>query len=113
MLNTIAKRLPSAAPTHRYVTTCIAASRTFATSTRLPSSQSPKEEPHPEKATEQKAQDAATTKKSTKTQAQLDEELREKMMGISGDGGSAGVEYENGEPVAMKRSVKNNMFRYI
>ena len=51
------------------------------------------------------------TKKTT--QAQLDEELRLKMEGLSGDGGASGVEYEDGQPVAMKRSVKNNMFRYI
>ncbi|KAI8627136.1 hypothetical protein F5Y19DRAFT_180345 [Xylariaceae sp. FL1651] len=48
-----------------------------------------------------------------KTMAQLDEELRQKMSGIAGDGGDAGIEYEDGKPVAMKRSVKNNMFRYI
>ncbi|KAI1757691.1 hypothetical protein F4782DRAFT_138815 [Xylaria castorea] len=48
-----------------------------------------------------------------KTMAQRDEELRQKMSGIAGDGGEAGVEYEDGKPVAMKRSVKNNMFRYI
>ncbi|KAK4574526.1 hypothetical protein LTR86_001367 [Recurvomyces mirabilis] len=48
-----------------------------------------------------------------KTQAQLDEELKQKLAGISGDGGDAGVEYEDGQPVSMKRSVKNNMFRYI
>ncbi|KAI1262062.1 hypothetical protein F5Y18DRAFT_187003 [Xylariaceae sp. FL1019] len=48
-----------------------------------------------------------------KTVAQRDEELRRKMSGIAGDGGEAGIEYEDGKPVAMKRSVKNNMFRYI
>ncbi|KAK0751292.1 hypothetical protein B0T18DRAFT_66218 [Schizothecium vesticola] len=48
-----------------------------------------------------------------KTQSQLDEELRNKMEGLSGDGGASGVEYEDGQPVAMKRSVKDNMFRYI
>ncbi|KAF9640240.1 hypothetical protein BFW01_g12046 [Lasiodiplodia theobromae] len=48
-----------------------------------------------------------------KTQAQLDDELKARMAGLSGDGGEAGIEYENGEPVAMKRSVRNNMFRYI
>jgi len=62
---------------------------------------------------ESKAQDSAAKHKSTKTQAQLDEELRQKMMGLSGDGGESGVEYEDGQPVSMKRSVKNNMFRYI
>jgi hypothetical protein len=48
-----------------------------------------------------------------KTLAELDEELRQKMAGHSGDGGDAGVEYEDGVPTSMKRSVKNNMFRYI
>ncbi|GAP92426.1 hypothetical protein SAMD00023353_7900310 [Rosellinia necatrix] len=48
-----------------------------------------------------------------KSIAQLDEELRQKMSGIAGDGGEAGVEYEDGKPAAMKRSVRNNMFRYI
>jgi hypothetical protein len=48
-----------------------------------------------------------------KTQTELDEELRQKMEGIAGDGGESGVEYENGKPVAMKRSVRENMFRYI
>jgi hypothetical protein len=43
----------------------------------------------------------------------LDAELMQKMAGLSGDGGDAGVEYEDGVPVSMKRSVKNNMFRYI
>jgi len=51
--------------------------------------------------------------KKKKTLAELDEELRLKMEGIVGDGGEAGVEYEDGVPVAMKRSVKSNMFRYI
>lgn len=53
------------------------------------------------------------TRKPRKTMAELDEELRNKMSGLAGDGGEAGVEYEDGQPVAMKRSVKNNMFRYI
>ncbi|CBX92791.1 hypothetical protein LEMA_uP054970.1 [Plenodomus lingam JN3] len=48
-----------------------------------------------------------------KTQAELDKELLAKMQSLDGDGGSAGVEYEDGKPVSMKRSVKNNMFRYI
>ncbi|AEO64620.1 48a2c1cd-0a40-40fd-83a8-7c01a2d9c4f4 [Thermothielavioides terrestris] len=50
---------------------------------------------------------------TSKTQAQLDEELRQKLEGISGEGGAAGVEYEDGRPVAMKRAVRENMFRYI
>lgn len=48
-----------------------------------------------------------------KTVAELDEEVRKKLAGIAGDGGEAGVEYEDGRPVAMKRSVRENMFRYI
>ncbi|KAF2266898.1 hypothetical protein CC78DRAFT_531324 [Lojkania enalia] len=48
-----------------------------------------------------------------KTQAELDKELELKMKGLAGEGGEAGVEYEDGQPIAMKRSVRNNMFRYI
>jgi hypothetical protein len=70
-----------------------------------------------------------------KTIAELDEELRQKMSGLAGDGGEAGVELEGGQvrlidqvkispgnsvtdflfiqPVSMKRSVRENMFRYI
>ncbi|KAI1742448.1 hypothetical protein F4680DRAFT_446012 [Xylaria scruposa] len=38
-----------------------------------------------------------------KTVAQRDEELRQKMSGIAGDGGEAGVEYEDGKPVASEQ----------
>ncbi|KAI1456082.1 hypothetical protein F4805DRAFT_250409 [Annulohypoxylon moriforme] len=55
----------------------------------------------------------ATKQAKKKTMAELDTELQRKMSGLSGDGGEAGVEYENGQPVAMKRSVRENMFRYI
>ncbi|QIW98992.1 hypothetical protein AMS68_004510 [Peltaster fructicola] len=48
-----------------------------------------------------------------KTQAQLDEEMRQTMAAMAGDGGDSGVEYEDGKPVAMKRGVRENMFRYI
>ncbi|KAI4242172.1 MAG: hypothetical protein L6R40_004215 [Gallowayella cf. fulva] len=48
-----------------------------------------------------------------KTMAELDEELRMKMEGRSGEGGEAGLELEDGKPTAMKRGVKNNMFRLI
>lgn len=57
------------------------------------------------------ASSAVNSKK--KTLQEMDEELRLKMEGLAGDGGASGVEYENGKPVAMKRSVKENMFRYI
>lgn len=45
--------------------------------------------------------------------AELDEELRQKLEGVSGEGGAAGLELEDGQPVSMKRGVRNNMFRYI
>ncbi|KAL2265076.1 hypothetical protein VTJ83DRAFT_7586 [Remersonia thermophila] len=54
-----------------------------------------------------------TQEKTAKTQAELDAELREKMESIAGDGGACGVEYEDGRPVAMKRSVRENLFRLI
>ena len=43
----------------------------------------------------------------------MDEELRQKLERLSGDGGSAGVEYENGKAEGLKRGVKANMFRVI
>ncbi|PSR76963.1 hypothetical protein BD289DRAFT_338623, partial [Coniella lustricola] len=48
-----------------------------------------------------------------KTTAQLDEDLRLAMEGLSGAGGSSGVEYENGKAEGLKRGVKANMFRVI
>lgn len=48
-----------------------------------------------------------------KTIAELDEELKLKMESMSGGGGSAGVEYENGKAEGLKRGVKDNMFRVI
>ena len=48
-----------------------------------------------------------------RTVSQADEELRQKLEQMSGGGGAAGIEYEDGKPSAMKRSVRNNMFRYI
>ncbi|RDW68032.1 hypothetical protein BP6252_09428 [Coleophoma cylindrospora] len=48
-----------------------------------------------------------------KTVAELDAELLEKLENRSGEGGVAGLEYEGGKAVAMKRGVKENMFRLI
>lgn len=48
-----------------------------------------------------------------KSMAELDEEMRLKMEGISGEGGASGVEYENGKAEGLKRGVKSNMFRVI
>jgi hypothetical protein len=62
---------------------------------------------------QQRSISTSTNDTRRRTVAELDEELRLKMSGHAGDGGEAGVEYENGQPVAMKRSVRNNMFRYI
>ena len=56
---------------------------------------------------------AEQQKPKKKTQAQMDEELRMRMDDMAGEGGAAGVEYEDGKPVAMKRGVRDNMFRYI
>lgn len=55
----------------------------------------------------------AIAPKKKKTMAELDEELRLKLEGMSGDGGSAGVEYEGGKSEGLKRGVKANMFRVI
>lgn len=52
-------------------------------------------------------------KRAEKTIAELDEELRLKLEGISGEGGDAGVEYEGGKAVGLKRGVRENMFRVI
>ena len=55
----------------------------------------------------------ASLAKKKKTQAELDDELRQKLEEYSGEGGAAGLELEDGKAVAMKRGVKNNTFRYI
>ena len=52
-------------------------------------------------------------KPKRKTQAELDDELKLKMEGISGEGGGAGIEYEGGKAVGLKRGVRENMFRVI
>lgn len=39
--------------------------------------------------------------------AEIDAELQRKMSGLSGDGGEAGIEYEDGKPVTMKRGVRD------
>lgn len=60
---------------------------------------------------ESKAKPSGAAK--TKTVAEMDEELRLKLEGMSGGGGSAGIEYENGKAEGLKRGVKSNMFRVI
>ncbi len=56
------------------------------------------------------ATDPPTRKKMV---MELDEELKRKLEDMSGDGGAAGVDYEDGKPNAMKRGVRENMFRVI
>jgi hypothetical protein len=51
--------------------------------------------------------------KHKKTVLEADAEVLAKLESHSGEGGSAGVEYEGGKPVALKRAVKDNMFRVI
>ncbi|KAF2094895.1 hypothetical protein NA57DRAFT_80063 [Rhizodiscina lignyota] len=63
------------------------------------------ETPEPSKSDQQPARRKSVT--------ELDEELKQKMAGIAGDGGDAGIELEDGQPVSMKRGVRENMFRYI
>lgn len=73
-------------------------------------------EASPQQRKEDKASETGQESKPAakkKTMAELDAELRAKMEGHAGDGGDAGLELEDGQPVSMKRSVKNNMFRYI
>lgn len=48
-----------------------------------------------------------------RTVLEQDEELMLKLEAISGEGGGAGVEYEGGKAVGLKRGVRENMFRVI
>ncbi|KAF6809734.1 hypothetical protein CMUS01_13624 [Colletotrichum musicola] len=59
------------------------------------------------------ASDSSPHQKKKKTMAELDEEMRLKLEAMSGGGGAAGVEYENGKAEGLKRGVKSNMFRVI
>lgn len=72
-------------------------------------------QPKDEQSKDEKAETTQNQNKQPKPKSQLqqDDELMQKMKGLAGDGGEAGVEYENGVPADMKRSVRNNMFRYI
>lgn len=58
------------------------------------------------------APDAKTPEKK-KTMAELDEDVRLKLEGMDREGGEAGLELEDGKPAAMKRGVRENMFRVI
>ncbi|EGY16972.1 hypothetical protein VD0002_g7575 [Verticillium dahliae] len=73
----------------------------------------PNAEPSSTHASSTHASSTPAPKAQRKTMAELDAELRLKMEGISGEGGAAGVEYEDGKAEGLKRGVKSNMFRVI
>ncbi|KAI9854804.1 MAG: hypothetical protein M1824_006559 [Vezdaea acicularis] len=88
--------------------------RRFSTSVEKAAAQEPEDiqvQNEKEKPTE--IQERKGQQQRKKSLAELDDELRAKLEERSGDGGSAGLELEDGNPVSMKRGVKNNMFRYI
>ncbi|KAK3492160.1 uncharacterized protein B0T23DRAFT_453323 [Neurospora hispaniola] len=83
-------------------------------STSSSSSASASTSPNITMATGLSGQQQKQEKPKKKTQAQLDEEVRMRMEeSVAGEGGAAGVEYEDGKAVGMKRGVRENMFRYI
>ncbi|KAL4946341.1 hypothetical protein BDV06DRAFT_136581 [Aspergillus oleicola] len=89
--------------------------RSICSTTRLQSSSGTGSQ-SPEQANDSKQQstpEPQKPRKAAKTVAQEDEELRRRLEERSGEGGAAGLEYEDGKPQTMKRSVRNNMFRYI
>ncbi|OTB12282.1 hypothetical protein K445DRAFT_321267 [Daldinia sp. EC12] len=92
-------------------------SRSLALSQRAASSQAHSQNQensqHSSSSIDQKDTTYPKSQGKKKSMAELDAELQQKMSGLSGDGGEAGIEYENGKPVAMKRGVRENMFRYI
>lgn len=98
-------------------TACSYANRITARSLFLPTADRDKQaESKPESQTNDHpsgTEESGKAKKPQKTLAQMDEELRAAMEGHSGDGGISGAELEDGKAVAMKRGVRNNMFRYI
>lgn len=64
-------------------------------------------------ATAKKKESMEKLKKTHKSMAELDEEMKQAMETMSGEGGEYGLELEGGKAVSMKRTVKENMFRYI
>lgn len=95
--------------------------RSIHTTSRHALSNTTKSEPQSQAITQTQSKHQDSTTKDTtnmtthkkKTLAQLDQELREKLEGLSGEGGGAGVEYEGGKAEGLKRGVKSNMFRVI
>ncbi|EPQ52618.1 hypothetical protein GLOTRDRAFT_112028 [Gloeophyllum trabeum ATCC 11539] len=58
-------------------------------------------------------QEEDSPRSKVKSLAERDEALKSALEDMSGEGGAAGLELEDGQPVAMKRGVRSNMFRYI
>ncbi|KAL4780640.1 hypothetical protein BJX76DRAFT_38725 [Aspergillus varians] len=91
----------------------------FATAQQLQSnsSKADKEAPNSDHSNKAPKQDSTSEhhkpRKAANSVAQEDEELRRRLEEMSGEGGASGIEYEDGKPQTMKRSVRNNMFRYI
>lgn len=86
----------------------------LSTSLRLQNSRpTSSSDPSSSKTSEKSQKESTREVRQKKTMAELDEELRQKLEGMSGDGGASGVELEDGKPVAMKRGVRENMFRLI
>ncbi|MCJ1307801.1 hypothetical protein MMC25_001449 [Agyrium rufum] len=92
---------------------CIAPNRDNYSTSSTPKNTSAEQSPEPTlkeppkdpaDSKDHKAEDHQAAKSPAKTQVQLDEELRQKMSGLSGEGGESGVEYEDGQPVSMKRA---------
>lgn len=100
-------RLPAATPS------TVTASRQLRHSSSSASNTSTPSKKETEKKIAQSIQAKTTSAAHKKTMAELDEELRLKLEGISGDGGASGVEYEGGKAEGLKRNVKANMFRVI
>jgi len=104
---TISRRFPRILPDKR-----LSLRRTVSNFPQIPTQgQSTNKEKPAEK--NEKGEKGEKVKKSDQSMAQLDEETRRAMEDIAGDGGEAGLELEDGKPVAMKRGVRENMFRYI
>lgn len=91
----------------------VAAGRFVGTDSKA--SETEEHEANPEQEANSEESNKNEQPKQEKTMAQKDEELKQKMSGLSGDGGEAGLEFEDGQAVSGlgKRSVRNNIFRYI
>jgi hypothetical protein len=80
---------------------------------RQVSSASAQKNAKPQDNKQAKDQHASTGARKIKSVTELDSELRARLEEMSGDGGAAGVEYENGVAEGLRSEVKRNMFRVI